>query len=207
MDALVNAFIAIGLLLILVLIVYLVDRVNTIEKETRQMAQSMNRVPEPVKDPFAGLAGKKLWDAMTGKPPEAMAPEVLADVRERYDLVLHKHLESLYKEGWRDGERGLSAEPPNTRVISTAAAQVESWLPSAQVKTIYQCGLEASQRPPELWDSLRLDMDEAASILYDKTQLEVRQALSAWLMPAPVPPVAAENVPNPQTTSQASQAL
>jgi hypothetical protein len=181
MDALVNAFIAIGLLLILVLIVYLVDRVNTIEKETRKMAQSMTKPPEVLKDPFAGLAGKRLWDAMTGKPPETMAPD-----------VLHKHLEALYKEGWRDGERGMSAEAGSTRQIATATAKVESWLPSAQVKTIYMCGLEASQRSPELWDSLRADMDEAAQIIYDKTQLEVRQALSTWLMSAPAPVVQPE---------------
>lgn len=192
MDALVSAFIAIGLLLILVLIIYLVDRVNTLERETRKMAQSIARPPELPKDALNGLAGKKLWDAMTGKPPEGMSPEALAEVRERYDLVLHKHLEALYKEGWRDGERGMFAEPSNTLTISTAAAQVESWLPSAQVKTIYQCGLEASQRPPELWDSLRTNMDEAAGILYEKTQLEVRQALSAWLMPQP--PVSATPV-------------
>lgn len=187
MDALVNAFIAIGLLLILVLIIYLVDRVNTIEKETRKMVQTMAPPQEAPKDPFAGLAGKRLWDAMAGKPPDNMPIEVLAEVRERYDLVLHKHMEAIYKEGWRDGERGLSAEPANTRVITTATAQVESWLPGPQVKTLYQCGLEASQRPPELWDSLRTNMDEAAGILYDKIQLEVRQSLSSWLMPMPAP--------------------
>lgn len=203
MDALINAFVAIGLLLILVLIIYLVDRVNTIEKETRKMVQTMAPPPEAPKDPFSGLAGRRLWDAMTGKPPETMPADVLAEVRERYDLVLHKHLEALYKEGWRDGERGFSAEPSNTRVITTASAQVESWLPGPQVKTLYQCGLEASQRPPELWDGLRADMDEAARIIYEKTQLEVRQALSAWLMPLPVQPATEPGAQN----SSAAQPL
>jgi len=187
MDALTNAFMAIGLLLILVLIIYLVDRVNTIEKETRKMAHTMGKPVEAPKDPFGGLSGKTLWDAMCGKPPQGMAPEVLAEVRERYDLVLHRHLESLYKEGWRDGERGMSGDPASTRMIATASAQVESWLPGPQVKTVYLCGLEASQRPPELWDSLRADMDEAARILYEKTQMEMRPPLSAWLMAAPAP--------------------
>lgn len=191
MDALANAFLAIGLLLILVLVIYLVDRVNTIEKETRKMSHSMGSPVQAPKDPFAGLSGKTLWDAMCGKPPATLASEALAEVRERYDLVLHKHLEALYKEGWRDGERGMSGDPANTRVIATATAQVESWLPGPQVKTLYQCGLEASQRPPELWDSLRADMDEAARIIYEKTQMEVRQPLSGWLMAAPPAPEAA----------------
>jgi len=189
MDALGTAFIAIGLLLILLLIVYLVDRVNTIEKETRRMALSMDKGPsnesKSTKAPFAGLSGRRLWEAMIGKGAESISADVLAELRERYDLVLHKHLEAIYKDGWRDGERGTPMEPLNTRSISTATGQVESWLPMPQVKTIYQCGLEASQRPPELWDSLRADLDEAANILYTKTQLEVRQALSGWLMPTP----------------------
>jgi hypothetical protein len=189
MDALATAFIAIGLLLILLLIVYLVDRVNTIEKETRRMALSMNPgssgESKSAKAPFAGLSGRRLWEAMIGKGVDNLSDDVLAELRERYDLVLHKHLEAIYKDGWRDGERGTPTEPANFRQISTATGQVESWLPMPQVKTIHQCGLEASQRPPELWDSLRADMDEAANILYTKAQLEVRQALSGWLMPAP----------------------
>ena len=204
MDALATAFIAIGLLLILLLIVYLVDRGNTIEKETRRMALSMSQGssdgPKSAKAPFAGLSGRRLWEAMIGKGADNLSDDVLAELRERYDLVLHKHLEALYKEGWRDGERGMSADPPNTRLINTATTEVESWLPGPQVKTIYQCGLEASQRPSELWDSLRADMDEAARIIYDKTQLEVRQPLSAWLMP--VAPVMSEVTPAEVSTPQ-----
>ena len=204
MDALVNAFVAIGLLLILVLVIYLLDRVNAIEKETRKLAQNITPAVQAPKDPFEGLSGRRLWDAMTGKAPETLAADALAEIRERYDLVLHKHLEAIYQEGWRDGERGLSVEPVNTRTISTAAAQVESWLPGPQVKTLYQCGLEASQRPPELWDSLRADMDEAARIIYEKTQIEARQSLSSWLMPAPAPqpvPADVQDAPAGQTLS------
>ena len=205
MSALATAFIAIGLLLILLLIVYLVDRVNTIEKETRRMALSMDNAPHSLEiksAPFAGLSGKRLWDALTGRAPDSLGAEALAEVRERYDLVLHKHLEAIYKDGWRDGESGTPLEPLNTRQIATATGQVESWLPMPQVKTIYQCGLEASQRPPALWDSLRADMDEAASILYTKAQLEVRQALSGWLMPPPVVQSALQQAPSAEQAAK-----
>ncbi len=97
----------------------------------------------------------------------------------------------------------MSAEPGSTRQIATATAKVESWLPSAQVKTLYMCGLEASQRAPELWDSLRADMDDAAQIIYDKTQMEVRQALSTWLMSAPAPVVQPEAIAVEVTAPQA----
>lgn len=195
MDVLINVFIVIGVFVILVLIIYLLDRVNTIEKETRRVVESMEvKAPAP-KLPMAGLAGKRLWDAMTGKPPAGLGGGELEEVRERYDLVLHKHLEWLYKEGWSDSQRGLSADPPNTRLISTATAEVESWLPGAQVNTIYKCGLDAAQLPPEQWGPLRASMDEAAQVIYEKTRIEARQSLSSWLMPEPQPQSAEASQP------------
>ena len=47
MEPFVLAFIAIGLLVVLVFIIYLVDRVNAIEKETRHFAQSLSEAKEP----------------------------------------------------------------------------------------------------------------------------------------------------------------
>lgn len=184
MEALFNAMVALGLLLMLVLIIYLLDRINTLERETRRVAQSLAK---PVQtDAWAGLSGRRLWDAMTGKPPDNMDAVTLADVRERYDLVLHRHIEALYQEGWRDGARGMSATPANTRLIATARGSVESWLPAPQANTFYRCGLDASQTPVQAWGPIRLAMDEAGQILYEKAQIQSRSALSGWLMPDPV---------------------
>lgn len=183
MEALFNAMVALGLLLMLVLIIYLLDRINTLERETRRVAQSLSK---PVQtDPWGGLSGRRLWDAMTGKPPEDMDAVTLADVRERYDLVLHRHIEALYQEGWRDGARGMAATPANTRLIATARGSVESWLPAPQANTFYRCGLDASQTPSQAWGPIRQAMDEAGQILYAKAQIEARSALSGWIMPDP----------------------
>jgi hypothetical protein len=54
MDALVNALIAIGLLLILVLIIYLIDRVNQIEKETRKVMTTLTEKSTRSTAPFMG---------------------------------------------------------------------------------------------------------------------------------------------------------
>jgi hypothetical protein len=187
MDALMGAFIALGLLILLVLILYLVDRVNTIERETRRVAQSL--APSTGGDIWCGLSGRALWEAMTGRPPAGLDAQSLADLRERYDLVLHRHIEGLYQEGFRDGSRGMNGNPPNTRMVSTARGPVESWLPQAQVNALYQCGLQASQTPVEAWGPIRQAMDEAGQILYEKVQVQSRPPLSGWLMPdaAPLP--------------------
>jgi hypothetical protein len=187
MDALVNALIAAGLLLILLLIIYLIDRINTIERETRHMmnlVDSANRTPSHRSlDPFMGLSGKKLWDAMSGRPPEGMDAVTLVELRANYDIVLSKHIESLFQEGFKDGQRGMSGEPQNPRIVTTARAEIESWLPSAQVNTLYRCGLDAAQATAPLRGSIRAALDEVGQFLYGRTQISALTSLSDWLMP------------------------
>ena len=183
MDALVNALIAIGLLLILVLVIYLIDRVNSIEKETRKVMTSISEKSTRAATPFMGLASKPLWDAMTGRGAEGLDAEAMADLRNQYQLVLSKHMEALYQEGFKDGQRGMSGEPKNTKRVSTSKGQVESWIPSAQANALYQCGLSASQTPEAEWGPLRASMDEAGLFLLTKTQLDTSSPLSDWLMP------------------------
>jgi hypothetical protein len=187
MEPFVLAFIAIGLLVVLVFIIYLVDRVNAIEKETRQFAQSLHDTKEPASlGPFAGLSSKKLWDAMTGRVPEGMDPSVLVEVRERYELVLHKHIESIFQEAVKDGQRGLTGEPKNTKLITTLRGPVESWLPSAQVNTLYKCGVDSTQLPADQLEAVRAALDEVGQTLYSKALLNLAQPLSVSLLPRPV---------------------
>lgn len=188
MHVLVNAFLALELIVILSLIVYLLDRVNTVERETRQAMQAAAFAHEatPAADPLELLSGRKLWDAVIGRASPNLDAPALADLRERYDLILHKHLEAIYKQGFRDGQRGLSGSIASVRTISTARGQIESWLPDALVRTVYTCGFNAAQKPLEEWGPIRQEMDAAASEVYAQTQLQVRQSLSSWLMARPV---------------------
>lgn len=187
MDTLINALMAIGLLLILILIIYLIDRVNSIEKDTRQVMSTIaESSARTTSTPFMGLSGKKLWDTMTGRD-DGLDADSLAQLRSRYQLVLSKHMEGLYQDGYKDGFRGVSVEPPNTRQVSTSKGAVESWIPSAQANALYQCGLSASQTPEAQWAPIRASMDEAGLYLLTKTQLDATSPLSEWLMPSSEP--------------------
>jgi len=187
MEAFLSAFFAIGLLVILVVVLYLLDRVNTIEKETRQFAKSLNvQKEEPSVLPFAGLASKKLWDAMTGRLPDGLDPALMHQVRSHYQPVLHKHIDALFQEGVMDGLRGILGEPKNTKLINTSSGPVESWLPSAQVNTLYKCGLDSVQLSADQLDAVRLALDEAGQTLYGKVMVNLDQPLSVSLMPKPV---------------------
>lgn len=184
MEPFVLALIGIGLLVVLVFIIYLVDRVNGIEKETRRVAQSLNDAKEPPSlGPFAGLSSKKLWDAMTGRVPEGLDPSLLVEVRERYESVLFKHIEAIFQEGVQDGQRGLTGEPKNTKLLTTLRGPVESWLPSAQVNTLYKCGVDSTQLPADQLDAVRAAIDDVGQTLYGKALLPLVQPLSESLLP------------------------
>lgn len=203
MDALVSAFIAIGFLALLVLILYLLDRVNALEQKTRQLTQPVGlRQETPSAKPFLGLSSKKLWDAMSGRVPEGMDPFVLQDIRGGYEEVLQKHLQTLFQEGVKDGQRGMLGEPKNNCMIGTLRGQVESWLPTAQVNTVYRCGLDCAQLPPEQWGPLRMALDEAGQSLYAKVQIDLPKPLSEWLIPnEPMSDVPTPMVPLPAPVS------
>ena len=85
---------------------------------------------------------------------------------------------------YKDGFRGVSAEPQNTKLISTSKGSVESWIPSAQANALYQCGLSAAQTPEADWGPIRASMDEAGQYLLSKSQLDTTSPLSDWLMPS-----------------------
>ena len=189
MDAAVNALIGIGLLLILILVIYLIDKVNAIEKETRQVMTSITDKAARAADPFKGLSSKALWDTMTGIGRSDLDANAMAELRNLYQLVLSKHIEALYQEGFKDGLRGLEGEPKNTKQIVTSKGVVESWMPAPQANALYQCGVNASQNPEPEWGPFRQSMDEAGHFLLTKTQLDATHLLSDCLMPAPALPV------------------
>jgi hypothetical protein len=185
MDALLNALMAIGLLLILILVIYLIDRVNSIESETRKVVSTLSESSAKLATPSMGLSAKKLWDVMTGRSTEGLDAQAVADLRSRYPIILSKHAEALYKDGFKDGVLGSPpSDPKNTKDIVTAKGTVESWIPTAQANALYQCGLSASQTPEAEWGPIRASMDEAGQFLWSKAQLDDTSPLSEWLMPS-----------------------
>jgi DNA-binding FrmR family transcriptional regulator len=115
-----------------------------------------------------------------------MDPSVLVEVRERYEMVLNKHIESIFQEAVKDGQRGLTGEPKNTKLITTLRGPVESWLPSAQVNTLYKCGVDSTQLPADQLEAVRAALDEVGQTLYSKALLNLAQPLSVSLLPRPV---------------------
>jgi len=199
MDFFFLGVIAITLLLVIVLIIYLVGRMNDLEKETKSVASKISDVAahNPANQgPFAGLNEKKLWDAMTGKSVDGVSGALLEDVRLRYEPVLYKHIESLFEEGRLDAQMGVAASPENVKRINVLRGIVDSWLPPAQCNTIYQCGVDLVQKTADQRPMIRQLLDEACTTLYERTQFELKQPFSEILMG----PSDANNAPDTTNT-------
>lgn len=188
------------------MVVYLVDRVNSLEKETKRVASLAGHASAPVQpqDPWCGLSGKALWDAISGRPPVNVPDAALQELRARYEVVLQKHIQSLFDEGVRDGQLGVTSEPKNPRTIQTAAGPVESWMPAPQANTLYKCGLDSVQSPPEALQAVRQALDEAGQQLFSKTQYEQTEPLSHSLMPQASGQAVAGATPGPAAAPGAS---
>ena len=183
MENLIQALIAIGLLVVVVLLVLLVDRISAVEKETRKVARSLAEREANARRPFLGLSGRMLWDAMSSGSPPGADTESWLNQRERYKRVLYKHIESLFAEGVRDGRAGVTGEPHNPRTIQTSRGTIESWLPPLQVGMLYQCGIDMVQKPGDEIAALREQLDRICRTLHEKVGLEVDLDYSALLIP------------------------
>lgn len=190
MDGFLTALIVAGLIVVLLLLIYLIDRVNTIERETRTLktAQPAAKTP-PNPGPFLGMSGRKLWDAMCSGVPAGIDPNEWDMVRDRYAMVLQLHIESLFEEGQRDAQRGLNGEPKNPRVIANPHGPVESWLPTQQAHALYQCGLGSVNTTEEALMGIRAMLNENGRSLYQLTGIGPVPVQSDLLLPGALPPL------------------
>ncbi len=188
MDIYLLGLIAIILLVIILLIVYLTSRVHDLEKETLSMASRLQETAlqsATTQGPFAGMSGQTLWDAMCGSPPPNVDAARLDEVRQRYEPVLIKHIQTLFEEGRVDGQMGASGAPKNKQKISVLRGSVESWLPQEACNAIYQCGMDSVLKSEAEAEIVRITLDDVCGSLFAKAGIELRQALSDLLMPQP----------------------
>jgi hypothetical protein len=168
-----------------ILIIYLIDRVNRLEKIAiaRDDKADSKSGGSSGDSSFLGLNSKALWDAMCGKPPEGFNSNDLVALKPRYEHVLIKHIESIFAMGVADGQAGTAKKPKATTVISTLRGSIESWLPPQHVSTIYNVAFESVTASTEDMPRLINSLDESGSLLFSRTDLTLKQSLSSVLLP------------------------
>lgn len=178
---------ALAILVLVVLVIYLVDRFNGLERETQAVIRSLQEgkaKAAATSGPYAGLAGKALWEAVTGQATGELDELTLDGVRKRYRSLIGEHISQVFAQGVEDQSQGLDSPPANTRLLRTPRAQVESWLPPESVETLYRCGQGWARQDPAELPGLRQRLDQASASLLAQAGLEVLQPASMALMPA-----------------------
>ncbi len=175
-------FLAWGILLLVVLSFYLIDKVNTMYRFSVPA-----EIPKTYSDGLFGeLVGKNLWDAMSGLPVQGIDPQLVENLKPHYEPILRQHIEQTFMEGFRDGQAQRAGVPPNNRQIPTPRGSVESWLPLHHLATIYQAGAEFAMGQPEEQLRLQQNLDQVTAMLYARTNFELKDPYSETLLKLPI---------------------
>ncbi len=178
-------------LAIIILLLYIIGRMGKLEEVTRTILQSKNEVSRESKSGKTGkslensedLQGKELWDALTGKGGDVNA-ENIDSIRQRYEIILKKHVQTLLQAGYADSQSGgIKKNPGNLDSINTLRGTVQSWLPSEHCAVLYNSGYELANTDEKSdLDRLRMSIDDSIATLFDQVDLQFPRDFSQGLI-------------------------
>jgi hypothetical protein len=176
------------LLLLVILTLYLIDKVNHLS--------SLSEQPEPEQPMddmaagdilFAGLESKRLWDAMNGREIIGFDTSLINALRGHYAQILHDHIIHTFEDGVAHARQKFDINSPAAeRAITTPRGQVSSWLPAQHLGSIYRAAYELGEMPYDAFeeeqiDRLRKTVDSVASMLHQRTGVPLVQPYSKEL--------------------------
>jgi len=209
MNSFFQLFLVWGVLLVFLLVLYVIDKVNVIYQ-----GYSSPELPATYDDGLFGeLAGKTLWDAMSGIPLPGVDAKHVSNLKPHYEPILRQHIEQVFMEGYSHGKAGTVGVPTNNRQVPTPRGSVVSWLPMHHLASLYQAGVDFATSKPD--DVLRIQqsLDQVTGMIYARIGLGLGEPYSATLLIHPVsseedailPP--AEDVPAAEVPAKAAPAL
>lgn len=203
------------LLLLVILTLYLIDKVNHLSRLYEKPAEETDKETEfpdvdmapPGDLLFAGLEGKKLWDAMSGKQVDGFDETLIDSLRPHYEQILRDHLSATFHDGVEDAtEEGRV--PNSQRPITTPRGYVESWLPPQHLGSIYRAAIEyatvyRNDPDPAVLQRLKETVDGVVDMLYQRVNITNEAPLSDFLLEALPQPA----LPMPEGMEDAMLAL
>ena len=181
------------LLLLVILTLYLIDKINHLAKMYEAPKPEQPALPEfeqeiPGDLLFSGLEGKKLWDAMNGKQVDGFDATLIEALRPHYEPILREHITSTFKDGLEEGG-DESKVPSSMRKISTVRGYIQSWLPPQHLGSIYRSALEfagsyANDPDPQVLLRLKQTVDSVVDMLYQRVGITNEVPFSDFLFEA-----------------------
>ena len=182
MNSFFQLFLVWGVLLVFLLVLYVIDKVNVIYQ-----GYSSPELPATFDDGLFGeLAGKTLWDAMSGIPLPGVDAKHVSNLKPHYEPILRQHIEQVFMEGYSHGKAGTVGVPTNNRQIPTPRGSVVSWLPMHHLASLYQAGVDFSTSKPEDLLRIQQSLDQVTGMIYARMGLVLGEAYSATLLIHPV---------------------
>ena len=141
--------IAVSLLLgivVLILIIYLISRVNDLEAKAFSSQGTENPAEKKTENDsqkvFGGLSGRQLWDEWVSIANGGDDRYGIKGDRDRFLALLELHIRSVIKTGMEHGAAGANEQPSNPLKIKMLRGEFESYLPSSQASRLYELGRE-----------------------------------------------------------------
>ena len=177
------------LLLLVILTLYLIDKVNHLTQLYVTPKPEMPPLPEaepPSDILFAGLEGKKLWDAMNGKTVEGFDASLIDALRAHYEPILREHITLAFKDGLEDVDGSESRVPSSERRVTTLRGHIQSWLPPQHLGGIYRAALEFAgsyKKNPQsqVLERLKQTVDSVTGMLYQRANIPLEVPFSEFL--------------------------
>ena len=204
--------IAVSLLLgivVLILIIYLISRVNDLEAKAFSSQGTENPAEKKTENDsqkvFGGLSGRQLWDEWVSIANGGDDRYGIKGDRDRFLALLELHIRSVIKTGIEHGAAGANEQPSNPLKIKMLRGEFESYLPSSQASRLYELGRELGasedvQQRATLREALAETVD-AVSMGIDAGSSFVDSAMRDVLINPPVSESNQELVPadNPES--------
>ena len=182
------------LLLLVILTLYLIDKINHLAKMYEAPKPETPALPEFATDIpgdllFSGLEGKKLWDAMNGKEVEGFDASMIEALRPHYEPILREHITATFKDGLEEVGGDESKVPSSLRKIETVRGHIQSWLPPQHLGSIYRAALEfagayANDPNPDMLVRLKQTVDSVVDMLYQRVGITNEVPFSDFLFEA-----------------------
>jgi len=177
------------LLLLVILTLYLIDKVNHLAQLYEASKPEMPPLPEaepPSDILFAGLEGKKLWDAMNGKTVDGFDASLIDALRAHYEPILREHITLAFKDGLEDVDGSESRVPSSERRVTTLRGHIQSWLPPQHLGGIYRAALEFAgsyKKNPQsqVFERLKQTVDSVTGMLYQRANIPLEVPFSEFL--------------------------